>query len=493
MTKAPYRIKRRSSPRRTRRARRHRFIGITALAAAALGLAGCASQDAAQATSRQSRTDDGEGRQPALAEPSVSGQLGLDDAVKLALLYSKDLLVAEEETALAHGRTLEAQAKALPSVTARGGYMRLDEAPTIAFGDQSFEMAVVDNYAASLEVRQPLYAGGAIDAALKAARLNRVLSDEKIREQVEKVVFATVSAFYDALLAQRLFDVNRDAVTTAEAHLDDVNKRHKQGTASDYDVLRAEVDVSNFKAEMIRQRNRITRAQTVLLKNMGVSQEPGKGLTLADALQYQTMAITWDAAVQAALGNRPELHEAELAVRIQKETVRTAQSAYRPSINAVATGTEANPAPHTPIETVWGAGWTAGVEVSLPIFDMGREGKVATAEAQLRQREKQLAEVRERILMEVRQALLSIQDADEFVDSQKLNLNRAAESLRLVEVGYREGVQSQVDVTDAQTAVTQTRGFYYQAIYDHCMARLALQRAIGRLGVAGQEQGRTTP
>ena len=147
------------------------------------------------------------------------------------------------------------------------------------------------------------------------------------------------------------------------------------------------------------------------------------------------------------------------------------------------TGTEANPAPHTPIETEWGAGWTAGVEASLPLFDLGREGKLAIAEAQLCQRKEQLAEVRERVLMEVRQALLTVQDADEFVDSQKLNLNRAAESLRLVEAGYREGVQSQIDVTDAQTAVTQTRGFYYQAIYDHCMARLSLQRAIGRLGV----------
>ena len=193
--------------------------------------------------------------------------------------------------------------------------------------------------------------------------------------------------------------------------------------------------------------------------------------------------MTWDEAVKAALENRPELYEAELSVRLQKESLQVAQSAYLPSLSTFVTGTEANPAPHTPIETVWGAGWTAGIEASIPIFDMGREGKVATEKAHLRQREKQLAEARERVFMEVRQALLTVQDTDEFVDSQKLNLNRAAESLRLVEVGYREGVQSQIDVTDAQTAVTQTRGFYYQAIYDHCMARLALQRVIGSLGV----------
>ena len=461
-----------------------------AVLAAVVGIGGCASQDTLYQDVRQSRTDDYEQwqaarRQASVAEPSVSGQLALDDAVKMALLYNKELQAVEQETAIAQGRTLEAGARALPSVSAHGRYTQLDEAPSIGFGDQTFETAVVDNYSASLEVRQPLYEGGAISAALRAARLNTVLSNEKIREQVERVVFATVSAFYDALLAQRLFDVNRDAVKTAEAHLDDVNKRRKLGTASDYDMLRAEVEVSNFKAEMIRQRNRITRAQTVLLKSMGVSQDVDKGLSLVDALRYQAVTMTGDHAVQVALENRPELYEAELAVRLQQEALRTAQSAYLPSINAVVTGTEANPAPHTPVDTVWGAGWTAGVSADLPIFDLGRAGKVATEKARLRQREKQLAETRERVLMEVRQALLTVQDAEEFVDSQKLNLERAAESLRLVEVGYREGLQSQVEVTDAQTAVTQTRGFYYQAIYDHCMARLSLERAVGRLGAKG--------
>jgi len=463
-----------------------------ALLAAFAAFGGCASQDAVYQSVRQSRADDyaqwqAAGRKASAAEPSVSGQLTLEDAVKMALLYNKELLSVEQETAIARGRTLEARARALPSVTARGGYLRLDEAPTIAFGDQNFEMAVANNYSASLEVKQPLYAGGAINAALRAARLNTALSDEKFREQVERTVFATVSAFYDTLLAQRLFEVNRDAVKSAEAHLDDVNKRRKQGTASDYDALRAEVEVSNFKAEMIRQRNRITRAQTALLKSMGASQELDKSLTLVDALQHRAVAMTWDDAVQTALENRPELYESELAVRLQKEALRTAQSAYLPSLNAVVTGTEGNPAPHTPIETQWGAGWTAGVEASLPIFDLGREGKVAAEKARLIQREAQLSETRERVLMEVRQTLLTVQDAEEFVDSQKLNLHRATESLRLVEVGYREGVQSQVEVTDAQTAVTQTRGLYYQAIYDHCMARLELERALGRLGAKGKE------
>ena len=236
---------------------------------------------------------------------------------------------------------------------------------------------------------------------------------------------------------------------------------------------------------MIRQRNRITRAKTSLLKSMGVTQE--RDLDLADSLSYRDVSTTWDEAVRAALENRPELNEAELAVRLQAEAVRASRSAYLPRIDAMLSETEADPAPHTPIDDVWGSGWAIGIVAEWPIFDLGREGRVAQEKARARQRDAQLADARERVLMEVRQALLSVQDAREFVDSQKMNLDRAAESLRLAQLGYRQGIQSQVEVTDAQAAVTRTRGLYYQATYDHCVARLGLQRAMGLLGVKPPE------
>ncbi len=74
-----------------------------------------------------------------------------------------------------------------------------------------------------------------------------------------------------------------------------------------------------------------------------------------------------------------------------------------------------------------------------------------------------------------------IQDAVEFVESQALNLTRAKEGLRLAQVGYREGVNTQLETIDAQAALTTARSNYYQAIYSHVVAKLALQRAMGIL------------
>jgi outer membrane protein TolC len=87
----------------------------------------------------------------------------------------------------------------------------------------------------------------------------------------------------------------------------------------------------------------------------------------------------------------------------------------------------------------------------------------------------------ETALYELTQALLSMENAEEFVQSQRLNLKRATEGLRLAEVGYQEGINTQVEVIDAQSALTTARVNYYQAIYSHVVAKLALRRAMGTI------------
>ena len=113
---------------------------------------------------------------------------------------------------------------------------------------------------------------------------------------------------------------------------------------------------------------------------------------------------------------------------------------------------------------------------------MGREGELIAAKARLKQREIELKSVEEDVFLDVRQALLNLKNADEYVESQQLNLQHAEEGLRLAMTGYREGVNTEVEIVDARSALTEARGNYYKALFDHSMARLSLDQARGLLG-----------
>ena len=412
--------------------------------------------------------------------PEVSGRLTLQDAIKLALLYNKPLQAALLEKDAARGRLLDAYAGALPKVAGAVGYTRLDETGGFEVGAQSIMLGALDNYSVDLQVRQPLFRGGSTVAAVRGARIADLLADESIRDQVQATVFEVADLYYTTLLARHLYDVNREAVVSAEAHLKDVQARFEQDMAAPFDILRAEVDVSNFTTEKIKQQTRMDLSMAALLKVMGVSQK--NKVTPADELAYEPIEPILVEAVRMAQLNRPDLHRAELNVRLQNEALRLARSRYWPTVEAFFTQGWGRPHPRDSRDR-WGDRWTAGLQLEIPLFDgLVREGRVLQEQATLERRMIERRDASDRVLLEIQQALLALRDAEEMIRSQNLNLRRAREALRLAEVGYREGVNREVDVLEARAALTRAGGLHYQAMYDHTMARLALQRAMGILG-----------
>jgi outer membrane protein TolC len=187
-------------------------------------------------------------------------------------------------------------------------------------------------------------------------------------------------------------------------------------------------------------------------------------------------------AVAAAYRNRPDLFSRELDIRQQKELLTIAKSTYYPMVSAYYKDYLTKPNSHDPMKLGWDSGWNYGLTASWSLFDgFAREGGVISQKARLKQSQIDLVDTEETALFELTKATLSIEDAAEFVDSQKLNLSRAAEGLRLVEAGYRQGTNTQVEVVDAQTALTTAKANYYQAIYSHLVAKLDLNKAMGTL------------
>lgn len=410
------------------------------------------------------------------SQTHISGELSIEDCLKLALVNNKVLQRVIQERQIARGERLKSYSAILPNIDLTAEYLRKDEVGSfgpITFGD-------LDNYSTSLRVTQPIFAGGAILATINAGKLFSLLTDQTVRTAVQDLTYTAGHAYYDVLLNQHLLQISADAVRSAQAHLDNVKRKRQGGVASDFDVLRAEVELSNFQAELIQTKNAINIAKAQLIKEMGVSQD--SDFILSDKLQYFPSSLTMEKAVEAAFRNRPDLMSREFDIKYQKELLKVARSRYWPTISGFYDNTWSRPDPHKSTIVDDGHLWQAGFRATLPIFDgLSREGDVIQQKARVRQAQIDLVDAEETALFEITSALLSIQNAAEFVESQRLNLTRAEEGLRLAEVGYREGINTQVEMIDAQAALTTASANYYQSIYSHIVAKLDLQKAMGTL------------
>ncbi|HOO39357.1 MAG TPA: TolC family protein [Deltaproteobacteria bacterium] len=418
-------------------------------------------------------------------ETVIDNPLSLDQAVVTALSNNRELQVVLEQHNIAKGRIIEAYEGVLPNVAINGSYTRQDR-DSETYEGTTYPLGQENNYAGTLSVTQPLYSGAAA-AALRASRYYDALANEQVKLAVQSTIFKTIQAYYQVLLAGKQLGVTKVYADLAESHLKDVQTKRKYGTASDFNVLRSQVELSNARAEMIRYSNELHTAQTNLLKIIGVSQE--SRIELTDKLTYEPLSANEEEAIKEAFSNRPDLAAAVLGQKLQEEALKASQSEYWPKLDAFYNHTLGNPDPYLATRDEWDDAWTAGIKLSVPIFKgFGRKGRVIQNKAELKKRQIEVLDTREKTLFEVRNAILSLQDAKELVETQELSLVQAEEGLRIAEVGYREGSLDQVSVLDARAALTQAQLLYYQSLYAHCLARVNLELVKGTLEQSDMEE-----
>ena len=464
---------------------RLRNVSVMAGACTALLLAGCVGvpdaeeMRAIRAEASAERVREMETPQTTNNAVFLTGPLKLADAVGWAMEQNRTLQQERQGREIARGRIQESYAEALPALGLSSGYLRRDEELGTTVGGAYIPTRYQDQYNAGLKLTQPLY-NGHIGAALRAGKLYEAWTEAVIRGATEDVRFEVIRAYYDAVLSSHLLEVNLVALETAEKQRADAKARRRQGMASNYDELRAEVEVSNFKAQALRARNDKDVAYTTLFRWIGAA--PESTVELTDEIPLVAEDITFNEAARVALERRADLTEAEYALRMQRESVEVAKSRYLPDVSGYVLQAWANPNPHDSSQAEWGDEWQAGVQLSWPLFDgFGRSGVLIQERAKLRQLEIGLQDAEERAVSLIRQAVLTLKTAQEFAYSQSQNLETAKEALRLVQAGQREGQNTALDVIDARQALTQASANYYQSLFSHALARVALQKAMGLL------------
>ncbi|HEY9249589.1 MAG TPA: TolC family protein, partial [Rariglobus sp.] len=411
------------------------------------------------------------------AAPDVPSTLDLRTAVNYAIENNFSIRQARERIKEQEGLIVEVKARALPNVSAAGSYTRNDEeiSQSSPPNDQSWSIAI--------EVRQALYAGGGVKAALDAQKVLRDAALLDLRGVINNALLEVRTRFYNVLLARERIKVQEENVKLLEEQLTNAKNRFEAGSVSNFEVLRAEVELANAKPQLIRARNTFRTSTDQLRQSLGYVNAAQENLRktpeFVGTLDFTPASYDLQASLDTARLNRPELLRYAKLVQAQERNIDYARAGYRPTLDLVGsyglfkdTGSDQFDDSRK--------GWTAGVESKWAIFD-GRAtaGRVAQARSQFRQSGLLLNEQTLAVEVEVRSALSSLQEAGELAEAAVKVVGQAEESLRLANARYGAGSATQLDVLQAQVALTQARDNQLQANYSYNVALANLRRAIG--------------
>lgn len=359
------------------------------------------------------------------------------------------------------------------------------------FGDLPFGRENL--YNAGLSGSQLLWAGGRVRAGIALAQGAAEVAGYQLDEQRSEIALQVEQAYWGAVLAGEFEGIAEAAVEQAEAFLEQERLRLGAGRASELDVLRAEVDLENLRPQLVQARNGADLARLNLKRLVDVPLDVP--LRLTTALDADVVSAPPAPAPEAVLSARPALAAAERGVYLRDQQVRMARSAFLPTVVAqMAYAQQAYPPGVFDFDAPWRTDWTGTVALSLPLFNGGqRFADLEAARAEAEQARIQLAQLREGVELQYRQALSERDRARSQIEARRRTVEQAERVHDLTVLRYDRGMATALEVSAARLGLRSARTNLAQALADYRMAEATVVRTMGGEDVAARLRAGSRP
>jgi outer membrane protein len=416
------------------------------------------------------------------------------DCISQALGKNPALQISQAKVQSAEARSSEALTSLLPQLKFTGRAAELS--PVDPFGiklgppiNMSMLLfpSITENYSMKLSLQQPLFTGFKLKKNLEMAQLNASAAREELTRDHADLVLNVITAYWNFYRAIKVEEVIRQSLDQMSEHLKDVRNLLKQGMATDGDVMKVQVQCSDVKVKQLEARNAIrltSMALNSLMRNtleteITPSDTPAISQSAFEILIHENLPMLQT----LALERRPELKSMHLRRDMNNAGVTAAEGGWYPQVYLSANYDYARPNQRIiPPKDQWDGTWDVGVTLQWNIWDWYATGhQTAQAEAALRQSEAGIVQLNDAVTLDVAQQYFNAQTAKDKVEVAFEGMEQAQESYRMTSEKYKNGVASNTDMLDGETALLQAKLTHTQAVVECTLALARLKKAVGEI------------
>lgn len=411
-------------------------------------------------------------------------RLTLEQALELALSENPTVKVADMEVARYDYVRRQTWGSLLPQLTASGNYTRSIVKSEMRGG---LSFGADNTFALQGDLSLPLFAPS-VYRTLKMNDAQRAAAVEAARSSRIDLVAEVRKAFYNILLAEQSLAVLRESEATVQRTVDDTQVQYDHGLMSEYDLLTAQVQLSNLRPTILQTENSIKLAKLMLKMYLSIPEQVEIEVEGSlDALRGEVLAGT--DGLTADVSRNSSLRTLELQEELLRRSLRAANAGRLPTLAAFGTASWTG----NDMEPFMGFGsgddsryfWThpisVGVQLSVPVFaGLTRMNRSRELKNQIAQTSLQRTYARQQLDVQVRSALNDLLTARETMFAQELTVEQARKAYRISDTRYRAGAGTILELNSAQLSQTQAQLNYSQAIYDYLSAKAEYDRIVGR-------------
>jgi len=324
----------------------------------------------------------------------------------------------------------------------------------------------------TIDIRMPLYAPATWARRAEAEEATGVatLGGAETRRQT---ALATADAYLTILARRKVLESNVRARDTSRAHFDLASQLEERGTGSRLNRLRAQQVVSSNETFIEAAQFAVYRAQEAL----GVLLVADGPVDAADEPNFAASPDSTAAEIGRLRSTRADLKLFDAEATAAEHTLANASKSRLPLVQGIFQPQAAYPAQFfTPQAT-----WRVLFQVDVPIFDSGTR----SADRTLRQSALDLAKATQAAAItnassEVRTAREAVASAQRTLASARAAAAQAGEVVNIVNVSFRAGGATNIEVIDAERTARDTETAVAVAEDAQRRAQLDLLIALGQ-------------
>ncbi len=403
-----------------------------------------------------------------------AGPLTIDQAVQIAVRNGYSVLIAQTRVARQQGVVSENAGRLGPQASVGATYTRFDREGVAHFNNQSIVTSPIQTASGTATASIPIDINGNLHHLLGAAKSNLKATQQNFAAAGNDIKLNARNAFYEVQRAHKNIEVQEQALKDAQDQLKNTQLLEQGGVAAHVDTLRAQSQVQQSQSDLIAAQNSLAIANANF--NAALALPIDTPVQLVDVTALPSAPADEAKLREDAHARRPEARSLLHTRDALAEVRRAAETGLLPTLSFGVTYTRGfNTGAFAQPYTLGGTltfGW--------PLFDSGiTRSRVKEAKQDEEQARIQYEQELEAISQEVRQAMASLVNAKERLDSATKQVEYTTENLRLARLRYQAGEGILLQVTDAETLLTQARNQEVSARYDYLSAFAQLQHALG--------------
>ncbi len=406
----------------------------------------------------------------------------LEQAVKEALANNWQLKAKKEQLNQAEFVRRQARADFLPKLSTSYGYRRYGWNQEVFFDGvpgSPFTVGTENNYEWRGTIKQPIFTGFALTSTYRLSELGIDQTELEVQTQELDLALQAKAAYFNILTADMAVETALKAAEALESHAEVARNYHKVGMIPINDLLESEVNASNSKHDLTSARNEARLARSNF--NSVLSRPVNAEVDVEEISVHTPEKGNFQEYVEIAFKNRPEMKLIDVNLLQSDQQIRLSRSRYYPEVVFTWDYIKQGDTPSVSGGAYHQASnWEAVVGLEWTFWEWGKTYyNVKQQQSVKNEILKTKMELEEQIQLQIKDAVLDLQTAEENIPITKKAVEQGEENLRVSQERYKAQVSTSTEVLDAQRYLTRARVNHFTALFDYHLARARLLRAMG--------------